>query len=110
MRRKFLIALLALGTVGGFASGFASLRHCQSQRRDAFEQHVAQVCVDAARKSDVAQARAADARAPQAQPGPYAAPVVVNVIPGAAQPQVVTIPAQAAQPAPVAPVAPAATP
>lgn len=27
MRRRFVIALLALGTVGGYASGFSSLRH-----------------------------------------------------------------------------------
>jgi len=33
MRRRIVIALLALGTVGGYASGFASLRyrsHCRS--------------------------------------------------------------------------------
>ena len=32
MRRRIVIALLALGTVGGYASGFASLRygsHCR---------------------------------------------------------------------------------
>jgi hypothetical protein len=33
MRRRIVIALLALGTVGGYASGFASLRyrsHCRA--------------------------------------------------------------------------------
>jgi hypothetical protein len=33
MRRRIIIGLLALGTVGGYASGFASLRyrsHCRS--------------------------------------------------------------------------------
>ena len=48
MRRRIAIVLLAIGTVGGYASGFASLRHCQSARRSAWEHHVAKVCVDAA--------------------------------------------------------------
>jgi hypothetical protein len=55
MRRKIVIALLAFGTLGGFAAGFASLR-CQrgsghpgwQGRRAAFEQHVAAICADAA--------------------------------------------------------------
>jgi hypothetical protein len=47
MRRRIAIVLLAIGTVGGFASGFASLHHCRTHRK-AWEQHVAQVCVDAA--------------------------------------------------------------
>ena len=80
MRRKALIVLLALGTIGGYAAGFASMRRCNSHRRSAFEEHVAKVCVDAARKSD------ADARS-QAQPRPQppygATPVIVNVHPGA---------------------------
>lgn len=95
MRRKALIVLLALGTVGGYASGFASMKWCHSQRRAAFEQHVAQVCVDAARKSDAAAAEAQQ----RAQAQPYAAPVIVNVSP--------VVPAAA--PA-AAPAAPAATP
>lgn len=48
MRRRIAIALLALGTVGGYTLGFASMR-CHGQRRDAWEHHVAKVCVDAAR-------------------------------------------------------------
>lgn len=52
MKRKIAIVLLTLGTIGGFASGFASL-HCHgSQRRQAFEHHVAKVCVDAARGAE----------------------------------------------------------
>ena len=51
MRRPFLIALLAVGTVGGYASGFASL-HCARARQSAFEHHVAKVCVDAAKSGD----------------------------------------------------------
>lgn len=47
MRRPTLILVLALGALGGYASGFASLAH-HHDRRAAFEQHVAQVCVEAA--------------------------------------------------------------
>lgn len=49
MRRRLAIALLALGTVGGYTLGFASMRCHGQARRDAFEHHVAKVCVDAAR-------------------------------------------------------------
>jgi len=47
MKRRILIALLAVGTVGGYAGGFCSLRH-HHERRAAFERHVAAVCVEAA--------------------------------------------------------------
>jgi hypothetical protein len=63
MRRKIKIALLTLGMIGGFSSGIASLK-CRAQgRREAFEQHVARVCVDAAR-----------AAGPEAQKAPTAKP------------------------------------
>ena len=95
MRRKALIVLLALGTVGGYASGFASMKWCHNQRRASFEQHVAQVCVDAARKEDAASARARE----RTQPTTYGnAPVIVNVNPPAAN-VVPASPAPAAQPA-----------
>lgn len=56
MKRKLVIALLALGTIGGFASGLRSMR-CHAQwRRSAFEAHVAQVCVDAARNAKASPA------------------------------------------------------
>jgi hypothetical protein len=69
MRRKILIVLLSLGTIGGFASGAASLRWRGECRRQAFEQRVARVCVDAAR---AAEADAKEAQAVQAAqaPGP----------------------------------------
>jgi hypothetical protein len=51
MKRRFLIVLLTLGTIGGFGSGIASMRCHGESRRAAFERHVAKVCVDAARKS-----------------------------------------------------------
>jgi hypothetical protein len=56
IRRKILIAVLGLGTVLGFAGGFASMRACGSHRREAFERHVAKVCVDAARGAPPAAA------------------------------------------------------
>lgn len=55
MKRRLLIALLGFGTVVGFGSGFASVAACGSrhaERRQAFEQHVADICVDAARRGD----------------------------------------------------------
>jgi hypothetical protein len=36
MRRRILITLLALGTVGGYASGFASLKYRSSHCRRAW--------------------------------------------------------------------------
>jgi hypothetical protein len=60
-KRAFLIVLFGLGTVGGFAHGFASLGHCanscRSARRASFEDHVAEVCTRAAER--VADERAA---------------------------------------------------
>lgn len=49
MRRGILIALLSLGTIGGFASGFCSLHRAHAAHREAFERHVAKLCVDAAK-------------------------------------------------------------
>lgn len=56
LRRRLAIALLALGTVGGYSLGFASMRCHQRERRDAFEHHVAKVCVDAAREGNAERA------------------------------------------------------
>jgi hypothetical protein len=64
MKRAFLIVLFGLGTVGGFAHGFASLGHCASrhhgERRMEFEDHVADVCL-----------RAAERRGPHHPPPPW---------------------------------------
>ena len=49
IRRKIAIALLAAGTVAGYAAGFASMHHRMECRRDRFERHVAKVCVEAAK-------------------------------------------------------------
>lgn len=48
MRRGFVVLLLALGTVAGFGSGFASLSCHRRERERAFERHVADVCLEAA--------------------------------------------------------------
>jgi hypothetical protein len=96
MRRRILIFALALGTVLGFGAGFARLAAChrggygpgyagwgggwRSDREEAFERHVAEVCADAALRST----RARDSVTPN-----------VLVVPG--------LPAPAAIPAPAAP-------
>lgn len=49
MRRKLLIAVLAFGTVAGYASAFRHARGCHYERRQHFERHVAKVCIDAAK-------------------------------------------------------------
>ncbi len=51
MKRKILIGLLAFGTVAGYGSAICSARWHRWQRQQAFERHVADVCVDAARRS-----------------------------------------------------------
>ena len=56
MKRAFLIFVFGLGTVGGFAHGFASLHGrgaCGAgryDRRAAFEDHIAEVCTRAANR------------------------------------------------------------
>lgn len=64
MRRKISIVLLALGTLGGYASGFASLRCRADHRRENFERHVAALCVDAARGAGAASPASAGSPAP----------------------------------------------
>jgi hypothetical protein len=58
MFRPFLIVFLFFTTIGGFASGFAHLRHHGGwgfHDREAFERHVADICADAALKANVAK-------------------------------------------------------
>lgn len=52
MKRRILIVLLGAGTVLGYGAGFASMRWHGQHRRAAFERHVAETCVDAARRHD----------------------------------------------------------
>jgi hypothetical protein len=60
MWRYFKIVVLALGTVGGYGFAIHAARHgygvgCGygAEHREAFERHVAQICVDAARGAPV---------------------------------------------------------
>jgi hypothetical protein len=54
MRRRILIALLAFGTIGGFAAGCASLAHHRHQGyggwgyRGGYDEHVSELCTEAA--------------------------------------------------------------
>ena len=51
-KRKLLIALLAVGAIGGFASGFACLGgSCHYRHRSALDEHVTQVCADAIKQA-----------------------------------------------------------
>ncbi len=49
MRQRFLMGLLAFGALGGYLGGFMSLARHSHGRREAYERHMAQVCIDAAR-------------------------------------------------------------
>ncbi|XXT22551.1 hypothetical protein WME94_13435 [Sorangium sp. So ce429] len=75
MRRQITIALLAVGTVVGYAHGFSSLRCRAEARRDALHRHVASLCVDAARQAErperppLRSAPPARAGAPEADTG-----------------------------------------
>ena len=53
MRRPFLLFLLALGALIGFGSGVQQLRWHRWAQRAAFERHVAEICVDAARSGQL---------------------------------------------------------
>ena len=47
-RRKVLMALLAMGAVGGYASGFAQMRRARQWHHEQMVQSFAQRCADAA--------------------------------------------------------------
>jgi hypothetical protein len=49
MRRRILMVLLGLGAIGGYASAFANMHRCGRWHEAAFERHVADVCVQAAK-------------------------------------------------------------
>jgi len=59
MRRRLWIVLLSIGTIGGFAAGFARMHHYRhhghgwgwhGRDRQHFEDHIADVCVRAAER------------------------------------------------------------
>ena len=54
MRRRILIVLFATGAISGYACGFACMAWRAHDRHDAFERHIARICVDAARNPDSA--------------------------------------------------------
>jgi len=51
MRKKALILVLALGAIAGFASGLYGCHYHGVERRQAFEDHVADLCTRAAERS-----------------------------------------------------------
>ena len=69
MKRTLLIVALAMGTVGGFASGFASLRCHRHHRHAHFKKEVTKICAEAVR---------------QAQSGDEATEAIVDVGPAQA--------------------------
>lgn len=52
MWRNFRIVVLTLGVVAGFGFAIHASQH-RHEHREAFERHVAQICVDAARGANV---------------------------------------------------------
>lgn len=51
MKRKILIAVLALGTIGGYGFGIARLVRVRADHRGRFERHVERVCERGARRA-----------------------------------------------------------
>ena len=51
MKRNALIAVLALGAIAGFGSSLFGCHYHHSARREAFEDHIADVCTRAAERS-----------------------------------------------------------
>lgn len=68
MRRTIVMVLLAAGALLGFASGATGMRSRARARHEAFERHVARLCVDAAREA----AREAEGGSPPGPPPPFA--------------------------------------
>ncbi len=51
LRERMLILLLALGTVGGFAGGIASIHRHHHHRHHSFRQTVTDICADGVRQA-----------------------------------------------------------
>ena len=51
MKRKILIGLLALGTIGGYGWGIVRLVRVRADHRGRFEEHVERVCERGARRA-----------------------------------------------------------
>jgi hypothetical protein len=67
MRYRLRIAVLALGTVLGYGFAVHSMRH-HRYHREAFERHVAEVCLGAANSLKTDQAGSAPRSGPPATP------------------------------------------
>lgn len=52
MYSRIKIGLLLAGTILGYASGIASMRHHARMRHERFEHHVAAICADAAKNPE----------------------------------------------------------
>jgi hypothetical protein len=88
MRRPFLIGLLAFGTIAGYSSGFASLRH-----HSACHWQCDRSSYSDARPEPVTVTAPVQVNAPAPVVAPAPVPVVVNNLPAApAQPQTIVIP------------------
>jgi hypothetical protein len=66
MKNRLLIALFSVGTIFGFGGGLFSMAfhhgHHAQRRQAAFEDHIADVCVDAARRAEPRRAYVDDHR------------------------------------------------
>jgi hypothetical protein len=51
MRRRVLLFVLAVGAIAGFTSSLWGCHYHASERRQAFEDHIADVCTRAAERS-----------------------------------------------------------
>jgi len=58
IKRRIVMGLLALGTIGGFAAGFASMSCHARGGREEWKDRVAEVCVRAAKNVDAEKAQA----------------------------------------------------
>ena len=54
MRRRLLITLFALGTIGGYGSALAGMSCRAHARRVHLERHVAHICAEAAKNPNAA--------------------------------------------------------
>ncbi|NUP08536.1 MAG: hypothetical protein HOW73_21005 [Polyangiaceae bacterium] len=52
IKRRIIMGLLALGTIGGFAAGFGSLACHGRERRERWKEEVAETCIRAAKNVD----------------------------------------------------------
>jgi hypothetical protein len=58
MKHKALLVVLALGAIAGFGSSLFGCHYHHAGRREAFEEHIADVCTRAAERSRQAAPRA----------------------------------------------------